>query len=510
MTAFRYCQVVLYNTQLSGSRYIHSYLTKIGIETSLIFFKRLGINDGKIETEKELDLFESLIKNINPDLMGIGVGCSAFYDLATKLTKKAKRIKDIPIIWGGVHATVAPDKCLQHADFACIGEGEEVIGEFIRKYKAKEDVKDIKNIAFKTNGSIKLNQVRPYIKDLDSLPHPIYSNEGKYFINNDSLFEYEPYSTEHEFYLTMTMRGCPFNCAYCANSLFKDIYKGKGSFIRQRSVENVKQELEYTCEMFPDIKQIAFYDDVFGLDQKWTENFCDMYRERFKIPFWCYMHPKSINPNILSKLKSAGLFYIDMGIQSGSERIRREYFKRNDTNKEIIDAVKTLKSYKVKPRLDFILDNPYENDDDRKEVVKLLLSFPKPFEFRLYSLTYFPNTELTKRALKDALITENDVEDVAKKTIIQWHISSDFKRPNKDKFYICLVSLSGKSLIPRFLVRSIMNVKLFEKFPLPIMILNSIANYCRYAVTALKFAVKGELNWNMIKTHIKYVLTINR
>jgi radical SAM superfamily enzyme YgiQ (UPF0313 family) len=222
------------------------------------------------------------------------------------------------------------------------------------------------------------------------------------------------------------------------------------------------------------------------------------------------MHPKSINPGILKRLKSAGLFYIDMGIQSGSERIRREYFKRHDTNKEIIDAVKTLKKHKVKPRLDFILDNPYETDEDRKEVINLLLSFSKPFEFRLYSLAYFPNTELTKRALADGIIKEEDVEDIAKKTIRQWHISSNYKRPKKDKFYISLVSLSGKAFVPRFIVRVLMQMRILEKFPLPVILLNSFANYCRFTITALNLAIHGKLNWNLIKNHIKFVLTVNR
>jgi len=510
MKNIRYIQVVLYNTQLSGSRYIHSYLKNSGVETSLIFFKRLGINDGREETEAELDLFSKLVKDINPDLLGIGVGCSAFYDLACKLTHKMKEVKDIPVIWGGVHPTVSPLKSLDFADYICLGEGEEALSEFVIKYRNGEDLSNIQNFGFKKNGSVNINPVRPFIKNLDKIPHPLYDDDGKYYINNNKFMAYEPYKKEHEIYLTMTMRGCPFQCTYCANSIFKKLYKGKGSYIRQRSVKSVEEELDYTNKMFPSIKQIAFYDDVFGLNAEWTEEFCDMYREKFGIPFWCYMHPNSINPKILKKMKSAGLFYIDMGIQSGSERIRKDYFKRTDKNQDIIEAVKTLKKHKVKPRLDFILDNPFENDEDKLEVINLLLSFPKPFEFRLYSLAYFPETELTKRALKEGLIDENDVEDVAKKTLRQWHISSDYKRSNKEKFYISLVSLSGKTFFPKAFVRLLMNMKILERFPLPVVMLNSFANYCRYTVTALNLAIHGKLNWNLIKNHIKFVLTVNR
>jgi radical SAM/Cys-rich protein len=49
----------------------------------------------------------------------------------------------------------------------------------------------------------------------------------------------------------------------------------------------------------------------------------------------------------------------------------------------------------VTRNLDFIGDNPYENDADRLETVDLLASLPKPFYFNYFSLTYFPGVDLT-------------------------------------------------------------------------------------------------------------------
>jgi hypothetical protein len=74
----------------------------------------------------------------------------------------------------------------------------------------------------------------------------------------------------------------------------------------------------------------------------------------------------------------------------------------------------------VARNLDFIGDNPYENEDDRYATLELLGRLPKPFYFNYFSLTYFPGVELTDRALRDGHITPEDVEDVAQKGYVLW------------------------------------------------------------------------------------------
>jgi hypothetical protein len=87
MTKFKVCLVALYNTELSGVRNIHSLLKSNGFDASIIFFKRLNINDGKPATSRELELFATLLKRIKPDLLGISVGCSTFRNTAAELTQ---------------------------------------------------------------------------------------------------------------------------------------------------------------------------------------------------------------------------------------------------------------------------------------------------------------------------------------------------------------------------------------------------------------------------------------
>lgn len=169
-----------------------------------------------------------------------------------------------------------------------------------------------------------------------------------------------------------------------------------------------------------------------------------------------------------------------------------------------------LHEKKVKPRLDFIMDNPFEDADDKQEMLDLLLSFRRPFEFRLYSLAYFPGVELTQMALERGYIQESDIEDESCKTMTQWFVSSDFKRSKEDVFFSSLVSLTGKPFVPRFVVKFLSRVRFLKKFPAPVALLSRVANILRFFWTGLKLLLKGEVSFAMVKKHIRFVFTVNR
>lgn len=509
-TNFKVCLVALYNTELSGVRYIHSLLKSKGFDASIVFFKRLNINDGKPATAKELQIFSDLLKRIQPDLLGISIGCSTFRNTAAELTKQARAAVGCPVVWGGIHVTVTAERTLSEHDFIVIGEGEGAMLELAERMAEGRSIDDVKNVWLRRNGASIKNPVRPPIRDLDSLPFHDYTNEGKFFVNGDELFEFDPLVKEHDLYQIMTTRGCPFSCTYCANSVLNVLYRGMGKVVRTRAVENVISELQYAMEKLPDIKQVAFYDDVFGLDLDWAREFCKQYKSKIGIPYWVYVHPKTISEELVRMLKDSGLLYIDMGIQSGSQRVRNKFFKRMDSNDEVKRAMSILHKLKVKPRLDFIMDNPFEESEDKQEMLDLLLSFKRPFEFRLYSLAYFPGVELTQMALERGYITEDQVEDVACKTMKQWFVSTDFERSKEDIFFNSLVSLTGKSFVPRFLVRCLSKLRFLRSHPTPVVVLSSAANIIRFFWTGIKLALRGKVSFAMIRKHIRFVFTVNR
>jgi hypothetical protein len=119
-------------------------------------------------------------------------------------------------------------------------------------------------------------------------------------------------------------------------------------------------------------------------------------------------------------MKDAGLWCATMGIQSGSERIRKECYERETPNEMVIRAAEIFAKHGVRRNFDFIGDNPYENDQDRYATMELLARLPKPFYFNFFSLTYFPGVELTDRCLRDGHIQPDDLEDIAQKGYVLW------------------------------------------------------------------------------------------
>ena len=82
----------------------------------------------------------------------------------------------------------------------------------------------------------------------------------------------------------MVGRGCPFNCAYCCNRMLRDLYRGKGNYVRRHSVDRVLGEINKAKANY-EIRSIDFIDDDFISDKGWLHSFLDRYRKEIQLPF---------------------------------------------------------------------------------------------------------------------------------------------------------------------------------------------------------------------------------
>src|SRR3990172_13268389 len=275
----------------------------------------------------------------------------------------------------------------------------------------------------KHNGTIIRNPHRPIIEDLDLIPFPDYNFENHYIWEKDTgkiipftldsfkkynLPEKTPGSVQYLKYLTLFSRGCPFSCTYCYS--FKEMYKGQ-KYVRFRSTENMMQELEFIKKKLPFIQIVCFVDDnIYTLSMEKINEFCSNYKKRIGLPMLFTGHPKDINEEKLSRFIDAGLIITCMGVQSGSQRTKKLY-KRNVSDATILNAVHAFHKFKdslVAIYYDVIIDNPYETNEDFVDTIRLLLKFPKPRCIRLFSLTFFPGTELYEKATQDGILPKED------------------------------------------------------------------------------------------------------
>ena len=484
--------ISLYSTDAIGLRYLHSFLRSHGHRVSVIFFKELYLASDlmTLPTEREYRLLLDTLEQLGPDVVGISLR-SSYLKIATAITGKVRQELSIPVLWGGTHPTVSPEDSIEVADMICIGEGEQPLLELADKMAASQDYTGTENLWIRRNGRIEKNQLRPLIGDLDSLPFPDYGDEDKYFIEEDEIRPGDPSLQTYNLNI-LGSRGCPYQCAYCCNSVFHTLYEGKGSHVRRRSVENVMQEIHALKGSFPALRRVDFIDEVFAWDKKWTEPFIARYKEEIGLPFHCAQHPNMVNEDILKLLKGAGLERVEVGVQSGSEEIRRKFFERPVTDERLLNTARLVKQMGIVPFYDFIVDNPFETDEHRRQGLEFLLKIPRPFHLHVFSLIHFPNTVLTKRALKAGLISEDDVEGRTEQTFQHMFVTIKYPRPKPDQFWISLYSLASKSFIPKALIRRLSRSEFVRNHPGPLVVFADLANTAKLALIALRWLMEGK------------------
>ena len=482
--------VALYHYDSFSVRMLYSYLESKGIPVYFLAFKRMKqkptqtlkneyveLHDYHDEvTEQDILAFLGKLKELNPALIGISLQSSHF-QLSKTLTQRIKAELNTPVIWGGSHPSIDPDSCIKETDIVCVGEGFEPLLETYNRIVDGKPYDDIRNIWVNKDSGIKKNELRPIMKDIDGLPAPSFSPHNKTYIdegriqvdNNIDYFGFgftdEPLKTFHQ---TMTSFGCPLQCSFCINSLPHDRY-------RRRSPQNVINELIRARDYNESLKIVFFWDNILGVDKKWSLEFARLYKKEIRLPFFAYSHPLFTDKEIMRALREAGWSITVMGIQSGCERLRRELYARRETNEQVMEATKRLNELrKIKsPRkyfqiyYDYVKNNPMEGKKDLNESLDLFLKIPKGFIFQAFNLSFFPNYPITKYFLEHGMITEKNMEgNIGGTSAANWTSTFDSKKAyrgflRRHEYYYLLFSLAQYKSFPNILIKYIERHKLF-------------------------------------------------
>ncbi|MFX0052812.1 MAG: B12-binding domain-containing radical SAM protein, partial [Candidatus Hermodarchaeota archaeon] len=201
------------------------------------------------------------------------------------------------------------------------------------------DIKQIPNIWSKNSeGIIYKNEVRPFIENLDELPisdFSIYAKYGYMMSYNLDMFP------------VITGRGCPYNCSYCFNKTYKNLYRQKGKYLRKRSPANVIQEL-VQAKMKYGIRKINFVDDSFLLFPAWIKEFSGLYKEKVKLPFIVNVEPTQVTEDLVRMIKDMGCICVRMGVETGNESLRRTVLNKKVSNHQLIEAAGFIKRHGIK------------------------------------------------------------------------------------------------------------------------------------------------------------------
>ncbi|MBI5739544.1 MAG: B12-binding domain-containing radical SAM protein [Nitrospirae bacterium] len=392
------------NASLIGLKYVAAGARAHGHDARILFLP--GYLENGLHPE-----IEKFVRDYGPDLIGVGLMSIEFYP-AKKLTSLLKKKFDVPVIWGGVHAIIRPEECVKCSDYVCIGEGERVIVSLLEhlKIRGRNVPPEIPGIWTNHNGAIIKQPVAQPEKDLDSLPIQEYLPGYLYGFHNNAIYDFSRNQGLFRRYalyggtchMMITTRGCPFQCSYCGNSAFMSVY---GKKVRERSVSSVMDEIREVIKD-PFVLYINFQDDCFFThSEEWVADFCAQYKKHVGLPFIARVIPTMMSREKLLMLRDAGLCWVVMGIQSGSDRVNFEVYHRRVRFSAVKKAADIISETGAAAFYEMIVDNPYETEEEKVETVRALATLKKPYIVSLAHLTFFPGTPLADKAVKDNIVT---------------------------------------------------------------------------------------------------------
>lgn len=446
--------------------YLSSFLKKEGHKVSLVIDPQL-FNISHLKNKLLGRIFDArkiLVQEIvrtKPDLVAFSIFTCDYQwalDIAGRIKKKNK---EVLIIFGGIHPTSVPEVVIKekNVDIVCIGEGEQALLELARSFDKKRKNYKIKNLWFKKNGEIIKNEIQPLLENLDELPFP----------DKDLFFSKSPPFLK-QYYLIMATRGCPYRCTFCANHVKAKIYRGKGKYLRIRSVDSVIKELIWAKKKYPKLKMVGIPDDILPLDKKWMRDFISRYKKEIKLPFLCYSHPRYIDAEIAGLLKEGGCFWLNMGLQTTSEKNRIELLNRVETNDEVRKAVECCHKVGLKFSLDHIFGIPFEGEKEYIEGLKFYNEL-RPNLINIFWLVYFPKTEIIKLGKKAGYIdkkTEQEINEGKVSTCCTLKIGEDKEDvicPKEEEFKNFALLYTLLPLIPKGVMDKIIEKKWYKKVP---------------------------------------------
>lgn len=366
-----------------GISYISSLLKSHGHITDVLII-------GKTIKKKKI---EKTINTFKPNLICF----TAVYKEYVFIQRIAQIIKSIDssifLLIGGSHASLNPETVIKGPfDALCVGEGEFPTLELVEKLKRGETATKIKNLWFKKINFVEKNPCRKFLQDLDILPFPDREMWEKCVNNKDSR------------HVIILGRGCPFQCTYCCNHALKKV--APGAYVRNRSVGNILEELKDLSNKFPNLKEVYFEIETITANQEFAQKLCSKLEEfnnNLDIPL-----DFGVNLRIISKknytplfkaLRRANFRFINIGIESGSKRIRENVLKRFYSNKDIINVVKLAKSFGIKLGFLNMIGFPGETPNDFKKTIEInRMCLPNWMFLSVFSP--YPSTDLYKLCIE--------------------------------------------------------------------------------------------------------------
>lgn len=387
-------------------------------------------------------------KKFQPDLIVVE---SNFQSLTNDVmvAKGIKTEMDAVSVLVGPPTSQFPEKILNDGiDIAARFEYDFTIRDIAKTIEEGKRFEHIKGISYKEKGKVIHNPDRKFItsKELDEIPfvskvYKKYLNIKNYFLGH-TLFPMVQ---------IFTGRGCPNQCTFCS---WPETLMGRR--YRVRSVGNVIDEFEYITKELPEVKEIFIEDDTFTINKRRIKEVCsEIKRRRLKI-IWSCNARADLDYESMKVMKKAGCRLLDVGYESGSDKILKN-IKKGITTDDSRKFTKDAKRAGLMILGDFILGMPGETKETAEKTINFAKEI-KPNIVQFAVATPIPGTEFYDYVKENGFLLVADLEESLDKDGFQKCIISypDFTKEDIENYVD--KALKEYYLSPSFILTAMKNV----------------------------------------------------
>lgn len=350
------------------------------------------------------DWKEVLISELEKSPVCVGVTCKTSPQIryALEVSQIVKKYSDVPVVWGGIHPSLLPEQTLQNefVDVVVQGEGEETLLALVQALEKSQPLDDVLGIWYKHHEEIRANPPRPFI-DLNEQPPLAY-----HLVNVQNHFEKK---LGNPLLRTFTSRGCAYACTFCYNINFNH---GKW---RSYSADETLSRIKHLAKKY-NLKGFIFSDDNFFGDLTRARKILEGLQQEGLVLSKLDIRADILNTlddHFLKLLKKAGCLVLNIGTESGSQRILNLIHK-GITVSQILAVNRRLKPFGILPKYSFMMGFPTETREELEQTVSLILQLIEENPGLIKTLNIYtplPGTKLFDLSVQHGLKVPDTLED---------------------------------------------------------------------------------------------------
>lgn len=331
----------------------------------------------------------------------VGVGTSSLsWPTARDCINQVRKIRpEVPIVLGGIHATMFDKYVLATtpANFVIRGEGEIALPTLCRTLQKREDLRNVPNLTIKTpQGKIIRNPLGPKIKaqELKNYPIPDYSQLP--------IGTYNGLGIE-------SSRGCPYDCSFCSTS-YRQSWRAMEPEDFVNRVERILPHAYRTRS-----RTIQVIDDEFAIKTQRVITICKELERRHLKPTLVFDSRANdlLNEEYVETVAPYALQFL-IGSECGYDEGLKKVGK-GTTCAKLEGAASTLKKHGIADKADFsfILGLPWETKEDVTKTIRFACSLYATYGVRVLLQWYcqIPGSRLWDENRKNGIVHEALYDD---------------------------------------------------------------------------------------------------